>query len=415
MSISFVITTMGKSQHWQNTVSLDSRVGYATNSYLNPFLGEWDSSVESGYNFTSAFWQSHWYKNNNSVSVTGGLFYEPIFDTSDNWKGGMGRINYNHRFSSFSAGIEAGASYFSSAFSRSVGWIQPKITWFASPFTYVRLKAGSNFRSYRNAPSRPASSNRFDLYGMEFETWPSYNWRITSGVYGSLDTFPNVQEGFNANTTVSYHFRNGSHVALNFGYKQYQTEFTEETDTGGGPPGGGPPGAGPGGGTQNTVVQNTDRILQLGTNASLPLNNRFSVFGSAVLLQLDSETSNVKINDYEVSAGIRFRFAPTFGKSTEKVNPKWNLKAGKQQIQINFNTEGRLYLVGEFNNWNRAGIPLRKQADNTYTAQLDLSAGSYEYKILQRQGDAEKWLPFSNDTYTVDDGYGSENAILLVD
>ncbi|WP_138429567.1 hypothetical protein [Fodinibius saliphilus] len=415
MSISLAITTLGKSQQWQNTVSVDSRFGYSTNSYLNPFLAEWDSSVESGYNFTSVLWQSYWHKNKNSISITAGGLYEPIFNSGENWKGGMGTVNYSHRFNSVSAGVEVGGSYFSSTYSRSIGWIQPKITWLISPFTSVRIKAGSNFRNYQDAQNRPTGSSRFDIYGMELETWPSYEWSITAGLYGSLNTFPRLQEGFNANTTVSYHFSNGANIGLNIGLQQYITEFSEETNTGGGPPGGGPPGSGPGGGQTTTTVQNTDRIAQLGSSGSLPVNEYFTLFASFQFLQLHSESSNITTSDYKVSGGVRFSFTPEFGKNADHVRPKWTIKESSQHLHLNYNTEGRLYLVGEFNNWNKAGIPLRKQDNNNYAAQLDLSPGSYEYKILQRQGDSEKWLPFAKEIYTVDDGYGSENAILLVE
>ncbi|TYP95271.1 hypothetical protein LX73_0569 [Fodinibius salinus] len=74
-----------------------------------------------------------------------------------------------------------------------------------------------------------------------------------------------------------------------------------------------------------------------------------------------------------------------------------------------------MYLVGGFNNWDKTGIPLTKQSDNIYVTQLLLSVGAYEYKVLEVQGDSEKWLQFSNDTYTVDDGFGSENAMLLIE
>lgn len=408
-------TKAAHAQNFQTVVSVDSRLGYSTNSYLNPFLSEWNSAQESAYNLTSAIMQSYWYKDEHSFSLTGGGLFEPIFGQNENWKGGLLTADYTYRSSgSWSAGMEAGASYFSGAYSRSLLWIQPKITWFATPFTLFRLKAGSNFRNYQNYTSGGAGSNRFDLYGLEFETWPDYQWQLSAGLYGSLDTLPNIQEGFNARLGAGYYFSNGATISVNTGLEQFQSVFEQEEAGGGGPPTPGP------GGPPNTepsivTVTNTDRIFSLGVEGSYPLNEQITVFASTRAMRLDSESSNQAVNDYELSAGIRLSLEPKFGKQRSLVNPEWEMGGGTQEINIQYSGQGRLYLVGDFNNWNRNSLALREQSDNTYVARLSLSPGAYEYKLLRVQGNTEEWLDFSDNVYTVSDGYGSENAMLLVE
>jgi len=44
-----------------------------------------------------------------------------------------------------------------------------------------------------------------------------------------------------------------------------------------------------------------------------------------------------------------------------------------------------------------------------------LDSGAYEYKILLVEGDAEKWLELSEDTFTVNDGFGGENGLIIID
>lgn len=406
-----IITTNAQSQQWQGVVSLDSRVGYSTNTYLNPFLSEWDSSVESGYNLTSAVMQAYWNKDAHNISLTGGLLFEPLFEQSTSWKGGLGIAEYNYRFSSnISAGVEAGGSYFTSNYSRTVAWIQPKVTWFITPFTLLRLKGGSNFRNYQNYLEGQSTGNRYNFFGLEFETWPSYRWQLKAGLYGSLDNLTTLQEGFSTSSTITYHFKNSARVGVNVGVEQYQTEVTEQQSGGsGGPPVGGP-------GSQPTVTSlATDRMIKVGVEGSLPISERFSLFGAANVLRYSSEASNLNTNDYKLSAGVRYSFTPKFGGSSSRISPDWKMSDNKQEIHVQYSSDARLYLVGEFNNWSKSGIPLRKQSDNTYVAQLDLSPGAYEYKILRKRGNSEGWLKFSNETYTVNDGYGSENAILLVE
>ncbi len=411
MLILSITTTNAQAQRWQGVVSLDSRVGYSTNTYLNPFLSEWDSSIESGYNLTSAVMQAYWNKNAHNISLTGGLLFEPLFDQATSWKGGLGIAGYNYRFSnSISAGIEVGGSYFTSNYSRTVAWFQPKVTWFITPFTLLRIKGGSNFRNYQNYLEEQSTGNRYDFFGIEFETWPSYRWQLKAGLYGSLTNLTSLQKGFSTSSTLTYHFNNSTQIGLNISVEQYQSEVTQQQNGGnGGPPIGDPV-------NQPTVTSlATDRIFKVGLEGTLPISQRFSVFGAADVLRYRSEASDLSTNDYELSAGVRYSFSPKFGGSGSKINPDWEVSGSKQEIHVQYSADGRLYLVGEFNNWNKSGIPLRKQSDNTYVAQLELSPGAYEYKILQKRGDTETWLMFSNETYTVSDGYGSENAILLVE
>jgi hypothetical protein len=307
--------------------------------------------------------------------------------------------------------LEGGGSYLNGPFSRSIGWIQPKVTWFVSPFSLVRLQAGSNFQNYQNLTDSGDTNERIDLFSLEFETWPSYRWQLTAGLYGNLDSLPSIQEGFNTTITAGYHFKSGANLSLKTGLQQYQLSATTTTG-GGGPPGGGLSHNDP----TTTTTTETDRIIRTGIDASLPINNKFSVFSTAEVLLLDSESSLLSRTDYQASAGVRFSFEPRIKRnSNADITPEWEVERKVQKIQINYGGEGQLYLVGTFNDWNTPGIPLTKQSENTYVTTLSLSPGAYEYRVLKVQGSSQEWLDFSNDTYTVDDGFDSENAMLLVE
>ncbi len=413
MCITFAISTISRAQQEQGrtVLSLDSRFGYSTNSYLNPFLSEWNTSQESAYNFTSILGQQFWYTNGHSVSVTGGFIYEPFLNTQfDNWVGGLALIDYNYRLSgNFSLGLDGGASYLKSSYSRRLLWAQPKLTWFMSPFTLLRLKMGSNFRTYRNYQGISSTSDRFDLYSLEFETWPDYQWRLSAGLHGTLDHIPNIQEGFNTKASVGYYFRTGASVTLSGTMQQYQ--FDQTTSSG---DGGGTPPVGGGGQPTTSTVTNTDRIFRLRLDGAVPLNEQFTLFAGVEALQFNSESANSSTNDYKVSGGMRFSFEPRLGSQDQAIMPEWEQAPEQQKVYIQYSGEGRLFLVGSFSNWNKAGIPLTEQSDNTYVTRLSLDVGTYEYKVLKVEGDSEEWLPFSSEIYTVDDGFGSENAILLV-
>jgi hypothetical protein len=251
------------------------------------------------------------------LSLTGGLFLEPIIEQQNNWKGGLGLVNYNYRFADdWSIGVDAGASYLTDSYSRSLGWIQPKITWFISPFTLTRVKAGSMFRSYQNYADEESGLFRYDMYGVEFETWPSYRWQVKASLYGSLDALPDIQEGFNTTIGAEYHFRNGASVGFDVGLDQYQTEIVQEG--GGGPPVGLPPDR-----QETSTDMNTDRLYRLKAEGSYPINNRFSIFAATKILNFQSESADTKINDYEMSGGVRFSFELKLRKDRGTITPDW--------------------------------------------------------------------------------------------
>ncbi|NGP76090.1 hypothetical protein G3570_05575 [Balneolaceae bacterium YR4-1] len=404
-------------QNWHTMVSVDSRVGYSSNTYLNPFFAEWDESASSGYGLVSVFGQSFWNDSNNSVDITLGLVAEPFLNNQNIWRGGLSMVEYRRRFSpDFNGGIEAGGSYFSSNFKRTMVWAQPYVTWFVSPFTSLKLKLGVNHRSYKNFSDSLNTNRRFDFYGLEFESWPTYNWQLRATLFSSLDKLPAVNEQFSSTISAGYVFLNGSSITAKAGIEQFGFDFTTTTTSGGAPvgnPGGGPPPE-----TQTVTNQEFDRILRLGLTGDYPINKTVSIFASIEGLNRNITTSDERITDMQISGGVRLSLQPNIIRrsSNRVIEPEWEKRREQlMAMNINFSGGGRLYLVGDFNNWNRAGIPLTQQNKKTYAAEISLDSGAYEYKILHVEGDTEEWLKFSNDTYTVDDGFGGENAMLLVE
>ncbi|MDZ7693352.1 MAG: glycogen-binding domain-containing protein [Balneolaceae bacterium] len=188
--------------------------------------------------------------------------------------------------------------------------------------------------------------------------------------------------------------------------------FTTTTSTGGGggfPPVGGPPG------TTTETVELTNRLYRIGIGSSFPLNEQFSLFMNVEGLRYAAGGSSTKINDLQISGGVRFSIEPSIMKNKSGIEPEWNIKPHRQRLVIPFKREGQLYLVGDFNNWNRPGIPLVEHREGEFVAQLELRTGAYEYKVLQVESGKEQWVSFSEDVYTVTDGYGGENAMLLIE
>lgn len=416
MALTCCISNIALAQQWQTVFSVDSRLGYSSNTYLNPYSAEWDRSVDSGYGVITGMGQTAWYDKKNTFELTGLAAFEPFLANRNASKGGLGLVNYQRKLSSdFSAGVEAGSSYFTSSFSRKLFWIQPTLTLFLSPFTKLKAKAGSSYRIYEDYIVDGVSTDsrsRTDLYSLEFETWPTFRWQLTAGLYGNLDTLPAIEEGFSSLVRAGYTFGSGTRLSFSMALEQYQHEQTQTISGGGG---GGFPPAGGGAPTRTETIQETNRIFKVGVEGSIPITDQLSAFVNAEGLQYRSTATEQSIRDVQVSGGVRMLIQPFTKRKAGTITPEWESEKKRYKVEIRYFKEGRLYLVGDFNNWERPGIPLIKSKKNRYVTELQLEPGAYEYKVLCVKRGEKKWVKFSEDTYTVDDGFGGENALLLVE
>lgn len=414
--LSFICISQAEAQHIESRLMLDSRVGYSTNTVLNPFFGEWDRSESGGYGLLSPTGQLMFDFNSFMVETVAAGFTEPFFSDRPTLYGGIGILNMRYRLSDrFTAGIESGGSHISSTFDRSMIWAQPVLSWAPGLFTRVHVKAGSLYRSYSNfGEETQAVQNRFDLYAVELETWLSFRWKATAGLHGNLDRLSdNLSMNVGLERMITRNFR----ASLRSGVDQFRVDIvTQQNGSGPGP--GFPPGGGPGGppdGTQTVTDSDTDRIWRIGLSTAYQMSPNITITAGVDNLNYTSSMTNENIRDVHMNAGVRLSFRPTRSRDTEAV-PEWRSN-DNQSVIVNFRYQGdgELYIVGDFNNWEQPGTPLRKQREGRYIAQLSLEPGIYEYKILLIEGSEERWIDFSDDTHTSDDGFGGENGMIFID
>lgn len=74
---------------------------------------------------------------------------------------------------------------------------------------------------------------------------------------------------------------------------------------------------------------------------------------------------------------------------------------------------GKVYLVGDFNNWKKKATPLKKLKNGAFKITLDLPCGKeYQYRYLV---DNMLWLnDWAADKY-VPSPYGVDNSVVMVD
>lgn len=404
------IPTISSGQDWQSMLMLDSRVGYTSNTYLKPLLPEWNPSEEIGFATISPLARISVSGERWTTEITGVGIYEPFFDERKSWYGGFGFVNTRYRLTdSFGIGAEGGAGKTSATFDRTLIWALPVLSWSPNFFTRLQFKAGPFFRKLDGLEENANREfERFDSYGLEVETWPTFKWQLRGNIYGNLDE---PFGSFSSRLSVTYRLNTDWQLIGRGGLERYQFQVITETGNGGPPFGGGGPGAG---GNQD-LVDESSKLYRAGLGVNYQLNKRVALSGNVDYLNFQSSVSGNSEPDFQVSAGVQISMFPNISRDSG-ADVDW--RQNDQQtiiLNLNYSGDGDLYILGEFNDWERPGVPLIHQQRNRYVAQLSLEPGAYEYKILLVDGSEEKWLELSDETYTVPDGFGGENGFIFID
>lgn len=86
------------------------------------------------------------------------------------------------------------------------------------------------------------------------------------------------------------------------------------------------------------------------------------------------------------------------------------------QVKITFSIphdpdQSRVFVVGDFNGWDPAALPLVKRANNTRSASVTLAPGRYAFRYFTADGE---WFNDGEaDAYEPNE-HGSQNAIVVV-
>lgn len=396
------------SQNWDALLFLDGRTGYTSNTYLNPMLSEWNRENETGYATITPIGNIFMSKDQVSIDLITGGAYSQFTDERDAWSSLFLLLNSNYRINArWALGIETGGSRYSMQSNRSIYWAQPVLSFSPSLFTRVNLKAGSSFRKFNfDDGTEQSGYEQFNNYAVEFETWPVLRWQMRLGIFGDLD---NPTESLGARFSSAINLSRNWDLNLLTGIERYR--FQIMTDGGGG--GGFPPGGNPG--NQTTTRDEADILYRASAGIKYRINSTLEASLSADYLNYYSTVTEESVSDMHASVGFRVTL---FNSSRHTGEANVELRQNTNQsilLNLKYEGEGQLYILGDFNDWDKPGTPLIKQKRGRYAAQLSLETGAYEYKILLVEGNEEKWLELSDDTFTVNDGFGGENGLIIID
>lgn len=395
-----------REQSFQSLMSVDSQSGYSTNPYLNSWVGVWNTSLVGAYWLVAPDLQVEWYQNGNSLTGSMGGFFQPYLGNGNFAYGGVTYFQFQRNFSyHWQANITTGGQLISSQFGRSLGWVQSHVNWIMSPISELTLNLGTTFIKYSGLAYSNTSAIRFDSYGFQFETWPLYHWRINLSVYGDLDNIGKPSKNITTQLAITHLWNNGSELVLSGSIGQYENEINVIN--------------GSNGSTNiptSTVTQSVkNHLYNFRLQGEYPLTNHWSLTGSIATSSWTSSLTSNNQKDFQTSVGARWYFYPKIGRQSNDIKPQWYQKGMLLYFRVHYSGQGRLFIVGDFDNWSKPGKPLIKQTDNTYTTVLRLKPGVYEYKILAISGSNTHWLKLAHDVSTIPDGFGGVNGRFIVD
>ena len=70
----------------------------------------------------------------------------------------------------------------------------------------------------------------------------------------------------------------------------------------------------------------------------------------------------------------------------------------------------KVAVTGEFTNWSREGIPMKKEDDGRWTIVLDIEPGEYEYRFIVDG----VWIRDPGNRDYIRNEFGQENSLLIV-
>jgi 1,4-alpha-glucan branching enzyme len=85
-------------------------------------------------------------------------------------------------------------------------------------------------------------------------------------------------------------------------------------------------------------------------------------------------------------------------------------KTKKVRFNLHAPEARRVFLAGDFNNWDVHNLPMKKDKKGTWETSIDLPAGRYEYRFWVD----EVWHDDPNTQGRVENPFGSQNCVRMM-
>jgi len=96
----------------------------------------------------------------------------------------------------------------------------------------------------------------------------------------------------------------------------------------------------------------------------------------------------------------------------KKLSEEAKSKTKTEKVRFNLYAPeaGRVFLAGDFNNWDVKNLPMKKDNKGTWEASFALPPGRYEYRFWVD----DVWLDDPNAQERVENPFGSQNSVRMM-
>jgi hypothetical protein len=81
------------------------------------------------------------------------------------------------------------------------------------------------------------------------------------------------------------------------------------------------------------------------------------------------------------------------------------------QFVISAPGASRVAVVGDFNDWDAEATPMKSRGEGAWTAAIPLAPGRHVYAFVV---DGDRWLPDPSAPLAPEDGFGTQNSVIVV-
>ena len=94
----------------------------------------------------------------------------------------------------------------------------------------------------------------------------------------------------------------------------------------------------------------------------------------------------------------------------DEAAPQQGTKNRRVTFRLNAPSVKEVILMGDFNNWDADGHPMKKDENGIWKVDIVIPPGKYEYRLLVDG----QWRLDSGNNQTVPNSFGTENNVLTV-
>lgn len=414
-------------QELRGFLILEGDPGYLTNAYLDPGFGTWTPEIETAFGTAGATGLLEWTGERTSLNAAAGGRWIGFADSTSAWHAYLIRGGLERRVGGAVA-LAVDGSFSDvrrSEEERRTLWGQARLRWTAS--SRVRVTIGPGIARRRFVPPseagdgglfeppvppdgptsadvapRPGRQEGGEAEAISYlgfvglEAWPGTRWQVRVDGYAAHTEAAELgidYRGGGGSLRLTRWLGDGAWLRLGAGLEGFG--FRAATETG-----------------DPSTLPEDDLIWHSELAAGWPLARRAELRGRLAGVGR-SGASGSEGPDVYATAGLRVTLGGTISSPRHRA-VRWSPTPEGMEVRVPYEGSGRLYLVGDFNDWAKPGLPLRPAGGGVHVGILRLEPGSYRYRIRVVRGEEERWLEWPEGTPTVSDGFGGTNGLVVV-